>query len=103
MGNNRLRLPLPVTGIPDTDKMSDVQMRLLYDLDSDPQLSEQLLSNAFPNLSVLVLVRCYPLTWLDVRRIMRWVPMLRSLSLAYNEVSRFFASPLLSLCVSALG
>ncbi|CAH8450119.1 unnamed protein product [Heterobilharzia americana] len=87
VSNNCIRLPVsPTEASEKCNANGCLESRLLYDVDSDPVLSEQLCSNAFPQLSQLTLVRCSPLDWKCVRRIVCWMPCLRSLSLAYNNL-----------------
>ncbi|KAA3675762.1 tubulin-specific chaperone E [Paragonimus westermani] len=85
LNSNHLRLPLPVCSeIPTKSKES--VLRLRCDLDSEPESSEQLFSRAFPELQQLLLVRSPFLNWIDLARIMKWVPSLKSLSVAHNKL-----------------
>ncbi|CAH8461333.1 unnamed protein product [Schistosoma margrebowiei] len=87
VSNNRIRLPVSPKEVHDKQKENEcLESRLLYDIYSDPILSERLCSNAFPQLSQLTLVKCSLLNWKSIRRILCWMPSLQSLSLAYNNL-----------------
>nr|CAH8831114.1 unnamed protein product [Trichobilharzia regenti] len=84
---NRIRLPVSLNEVSNKyDASGCLESRLLYDVDSHPLLSEKLCSSAFPHLSQLTLVRCSPLDWESIRRIICWMPCLQILSLAYNNL-----------------
>ncbi|KAK4472270.1 hypothetical protein MN116_003538 [Schistosoma mekongi] len=86
VSNNRIRLPVSPKNVRNQSEAVCFESRLLYDLSSNPVLSEQLCSNAFPHLSQLVLVKCSLLDWEGIKRIICWMPCLQSLSLAYNNL-----------------
>ncbi|CAH8454806.1 unnamed protein product [Schistosoma turkestanicum] len=86
VSNNRIRLPVFKKRVHRKQKNECLESSLLYDLYSDPILSEQLCSNAFPQLSQLTLVKCCLLNWKSIQRIICWMPSLQSLSLAYNNL-----------------
>ncbi|KAF5405513.1 Tubulin-specific chaperone E [Paragonimus heterotremus] len=85
LNSNHLRLPLPIYSENPT-KSKETALRLRCDVDSEPKSSEQLFSRAFPELQRLLLVRSPFLNWIDLARIMKWVPSLKSLSVAHNEL-----------------
>ncbi|XP_018648374.1 putative tubulin-specific chaperone E [Schistosoma mansoni] len=87
VSNNRIRLPVSPKEVHDKQKENEcLESKLLYDIYSDPVLSERLCSNAFPQLSQLTLVKCPLLNWKSIRIILCWMPSLQSLSLAYNNL-----------------
>ncbi|CAH8467430.1 unnamed protein product [Schistosoma rodhaini] len=87
VSNNRIRLPVSPKEVHDKQKENEcLESKLLYDIYSDPVLSERLCSNAFPQLSQLTLVKCPLLNWKSIRRVLCWMPSLQSLSLAYNNL-----------------
>ncbi|KAF6776674.1 hypothetical protein AHF37_03303 [Paragonimus kellicotti] len=69
LNSNHLRLPLPICS-ENPPKSKETALRLRCDLDSEPEPSEQLFSRAFPGL----------------QRLLLWVPSLKSLSVAHNEL-----------------
>ncbi|KAG5447471.1 Tubulin-specific chaperone E [Clonorchis sinensis] len=87
LSSNHLRLPL-LLAIPIGDaETGDAEqtLRVKYDLDTHPT-DEKLFSQAFPNVCCLVLVRSLFLDWPSLLRIIKWMPSLKSLAVAYNQL-----------------
>ncbi|KER28093.1 hypothetical protein T265_05005 [Opisthorchis viverrini] len=82
LSSNHLRLPLLLAS-PSGD--AEQTLRVKYDLDTHPS-DEKLFSQAFPNVCCLVLVRSLFLDWPGLLRIIKWMPSLKSLTVAYNQL-----------------
>ncbi|KAL5964587.1 Tubulin-specific chaperone E [Taenia solium] len=91
VGSNRLRLPLSTGN--EFCELSEVERRLLLDIDVDTVAAEALCSSAFPSLTRFVAVHMpalkdggTPFGWSEIARILGWMPSLKEVCIAYNEL-----------------
>ncbi|VDM34735.1 unnamed protein product [Hydatigera taeniaeformis] len=91
VGSNRLRLPITTEN--ELCEISEVERRLLLDVDVDAVAAEALCSTAFPSITRFVAVHMPPLKdggipfgWNEITRILGWMPSLKEVCIAYNEV-----------------
>ncbi|KAL5108568.1 Tubulin-specific chaperone E [Taenia crassiceps] len=91
VGSNRLRLPITTRN--EFCELSEMERRLLLDIDVDAVAAEALCSSAFPSLTRFVAVHMpalkdggTPFGWSEITRILGWMPSLKEVCIAYNEL-----------------
>lgn len=90
MSNNRLRLPFDGNLTSQNEFYSDPNMNeLMFDLNLNFIESQNLFNKAFIYINRLAVVRCQIIDWNSIKQIVHWMPALKYLTIAHNDVCFF--------------